>query len=1188
MSSAALDNPFPGLRPFESEESHLFFGREGQSDELLARLRRKRFLAVIGTSGSGKSSLVRAGLLPALYGGLMAESTVAAWSVACFRPGSDPIGNLAHALAEVPGLASLSGDLGIETTLRRSGLGLLEAARLARMPAGQSLLVVVDQFEELFRFKASVEAGRSEDAAAFVKLLLEATAQTEVPVYVVLTMRSDFLGDCAQFRDLPERLNDAQYLIPRMTRDQRREAITGPVLVGGGRIAPRLVNRLLNDLGDNPDQLPILQHALMRTWDLWARTAAGGELDVEHYEAVGGMDTALSRHADEAFEELDSRQREITESLLKNLTERGADNREIRRPARLAELAAVTEATDAEVIAVVDVFRREGRSFLMPRADVPLAGDSIIDISHESLIRGWQRLRAWVEEEAQSAQMYRRVAENAALHAQGQAALWRDPNLTHALQWRERSRPNEAWAGRYHGDFAAAMAFLDASREEQNSGARREKRGKLNRRLLLLAAVLIVAVGGSFLVAQNRREKLLAANRWSMAANASSSRKLVKAAHHFGLDAEEASDEQLRRRSALNAQHHLRALLTGAFPETVDMRAESVVFSRDGQRFVTWTPQGELRLWDAQARRAGDLLHPGVQGAVFSNAGDLLLTWSTDGSARLWHSRDGSPAAAAMPHGGAVLGAVFRPDGSQVLTWSEAQVSPSPTGSAPDSNTAQAVLATAHLWRTVDGSPVPELPPLLREPQEINGAAFNPDGRSLVVWGGQTIFLWNLSVGPSPEPIRLQQDNFVTGVAFRRDGRLLLTWGLAPTGALAPSVRLWSSADGSPAAPPMWDEQGVIGASFSEDGERILIWGEDAVRLWKLDGSPLKSMPQDSKLRGAELSQDQQTILTWSVDGTARLWDAIGGTVEAELPHGESLAVAKLVGGSRILTWGNEDGVRVWSLLKSGPTTGRLESEPPAEEQTYLPEGKVSSRDGASTFKWGMTAWRTNGAQVTTRNGGRSRTTKLAASPKLLIMGASFSHSGDLLLTWGFDGVARIWEVSTGRPTLSPIRQDDRVMGAAFSPDDSLILTWDNDCVHLWNTVDGSPAAPPMRHEGRLLKADFSPEGDAVLTGTEDDAHPRAAWRWEIGADYDFPRQQWTLLVEVATGATVDPKSGIERALSAGDWKNKRDEYVKVAEDHLKTCKYPQANFYRRQKELWLLSPKMQIGSIRKPSYASR
>ena len=352
MTAAQVQaNPFPGLRPFEAYEDHLFFGRDGQSDEILRRLRRNRFLAVIGTSGSGKSSLIRAGLLPLLYGGFMTQAG-SRWRVAIFRPGSDPIGNLALALhaRDVLGHDN-NGDaphtLITETTLRRSALGLIDVFRQARMPAQENLLVVVDQFEELFRFKQSTQGEHPEDeAAAFVKLLLEAARQNELPIYVVITMRSDFLGDGAQFRDLPEAVNEGLYLIPRMTRDQRREAITGPVAVGGATISPRLLNRLLNDVGDNPDQLPTLQHALMRTWDYWARHhEEEAPIDFRHYEAIGCMAEALSRHADEAYFELPSdHHRALAERLFKGLTEKGPDNREIRRPTRLRDLCAVTEA----------------------------------------------------------------------------------------------------------------------------------------------------------------------------------------------------------------------------------------------------------------------------------------------------------------------------------------------------------------------------------------------------------------------------------------------------------------------------------------------------------------------------------------------------------------------------------------------------------------------------------------------------------------------------------------------------------------------------------------------------------------------------------------------------------------------------------------------------------------------------
>ncbi|MGQ0764013.1 MAG: nSTAND1 domain-containing NTPase [Acidobacteriota bacterium] len=521
MSNERFTNPFPGLRPFESNEDHLFFGRDGQSDELLRRLRRSRFLAVLGTSGSGKSSLVRAGMLPSLYGGLMTDAG-SSWRVALFRPGHNPIGNLAKALSnpQVLGVGDDDDDAAlqrtiVEATLRRSALGLVEATRQARMPANENLLVVVDQFEEIFRFRRmSKGTGPEDESAAFIKLLLEAKKRVDVPVYIVITMRSDFLGDCAQFRDLPEAINDGQYLIPRMTRDQRREAITGPVAVGGGKIAGRLVNRLLNDVGDDPDHLPILQHALMRTWELWIDDRRNGEpIDLRHYEAVGTMTEALSRHADEAYAELpNDRSRALAEKLFKSLTEKGSDNREIRRPTRVSEIAAIAEATPAQVIPVIEPFRQQGRSFLMPPASVALDENSLIDISHESLIRGWTRLRKWVDEEARSANIYRRIADTALLHREGRAGLWHDPDLALALRWREENRPNATWAQHYHPEFETAMAFIDASKTAKEAEIAERERARIRkaRQTRIVATVFAVlffiaaGFGGFALYASNR------------------------------------------------------------------------------------------------------------------------------------------------------------------------------------------------------------------------------------------------------------------------------------------------------------------------------------------------------------------------------------------------------------------------------------------------------------------------------------------------------------------------------------------------------------------------------------------------------------------------------------------------------------------------------------------------------------
>ena len=271
----------------------MFFGRESQVHSIIDKLSATRFLGVVGASGSGKSSLVNCGLRPALRRGLM-TSAGSSWRIAQFRPGSNPLRALARALSREGVLFSefesttLSLVDIIEASLRMSKLGLSRVCNDAHIPKGTNLLVVVDQFEELFRFRqvdpslAADAQQRSQEAIAFVNLLLDARAQPETPIYIVLTMRSDFLGDCAEFSGLPEAINEGEYLIPRLTREERKAAITGPIAVGGADITRVLLTRLVNDVGDNPDQLSILQHALNRTWARWENEGQGaGSLDLD-------------------------------------------------------------------------------------------------------------------------------------------------------------------------------------------------------------------------------------------------------------------------------------------------------------------------------------------------------------------------------------------------------------------------------------------------------------------------------------------------------------------------------------------------------------------------------------------------------------------------------------------------------------------------------------------------------------------------------------------------------------------------------------------------------------------------------------------------------------------------------------------------------------------------------------------
>jgi WD40 repeat protein/energy-coupling factor transporter ATP-binding protein EcfA2 len=573
-------NPFPGLRPFKIDESHLFFGREGQSDEVLLKLSKNRFVGIIGPSGSGKSSFIYCGVMPILYGGFLTDASPN-WEVIVTRPGAGPIDNLADALlknnveyGQSEGEEKKIKKTIFSTLLRSSSLGLVEAIEQTRKKADVNYLVLVDQFEELFRFKDSHDANSVNETLAFINLLMEAVNYPDAPIYVAITMRSDFIGDCAQFPELTRKINDSHYLIPQLTRDQKRKAIEGPTAVGGAKIAPRLVQQLLNDLGDNPDQLPILQHALMRTWSYWASYRDFDEepVDLKHYEAIGTMSEALSQHANEAFDELTEEQKHICEILFKAITEKRGENFGIRRPTRLNEIAAIADVSEAEVVAVIDKFREPGRSLLTPAFGSAITSKSMVDISHESLMRIWVRLKNWVDDEAEAVQMYTRLAEAASMYQVGKAGLWRPPDLQLALNWQAKHKPTLVWGQRYNPAFERTLIFLEYSKKEWETEQRikeLEAKRKLQRArvfALVLGTFTIVAI--IFLVFALYQKSQV--EKFAKAADAArivaedktkeaiAARDQAKAAEKRALDAKEAETKQreIAEQNRIAAEHN--------------------------------------------------------------------------------------------------------------------------------------------------------------------------------------------------------------------------------------------------------------------------------------------------------------------------------------------------------------------------------------------------------------------------------------------------------------------------------------------------------------------------------------------------------------------------------------------------------------------------------------------------------
>lgn len=477
MSSAESEgersNPYVGLRPFFFEDSLYFFGRDRQINDLLALLRQNRFLGVVGSSGSGKSSLVRAGLLPMLLGGFL-ESERDTWALAQVKPGDTPLVNLAEGLIRAAGETATPDAIAalVEDIADRHVEAVTEY--LGNHVADSNILLLVDQFEELFAFRnkagdpgpgqAKERARRRSEASAYVDLMLRLAEYPGLPIYVVLTMRTDFLGDCDLFYGLPEALNIGRYLVPRLSRDELREAIECPATLAGATVAPRLLDQILNALGDRMDRLPVVQHALVRTFDEWVRCGRKGPIDLAHYDAVGGLERALNNDADAAMAGLDARH---VEAMFRRLTNTDINKRQVRSPARISELMAVTGAERAAIDAVIKPLADKRRSFLYLSNDGD-AADPRVDIAHESLIRNWDRLVGWTDAESQARDIYVDLVDRARRWKSRSGSLLEGPERRNAFAWVTATNPKRGWAKRYaeaDDDFENVFAYLNASQK---------------------------------------------------------------------------------------------------------------------------------------------------------------------------------------------------------------------------------------------------------------------------------------------------------------------------------------------------------------------------------------------------------------------------------------------------------------------------------------------------------------------------------------------------------------------------------------------------------------------------------------------------------------------------------------------------------------------------------------------------
>jgi WD40 repeat protein len=1025
------ENPYPGLRAFEEEDFHLFFGRDEQIDELLRRLSKGRFLCVTGVSGGGKSSLVKAGLIPALRRGYAAGAG-SRWRIATCRPGDDPIAALA---------AALSKDANVSTDLERSGYGLVHAAQ-SLLP-GENLLVAIDQFEELFRYKEKIRAADdaarrdkakgAERAADFIRLLLTAAADESVPVYIVLTMRSDYLGECAQFRDFPEALNVGQYLIPRMTRDQRREAIVGPL--GPTPISPALVQQLLNDAGDEPNQLPVLQHALMRTWEQWDKQ---GEIDSDDYDKIGRFEGALNKHAQDAYEKLDEAGRVIAERVFKRLAVKGAVGRETRSPAKLVVLWSICGADPEDqkqhVAHVVEHFRNVAGTFLTSD-DKELDAESIIDITHESLIERWTTLKGWVQKEEESVRLFLRFLED--------ALDWRDRgrellfglSLKDAIDWNKERNPNPAWAREYVDAKTEPdpLGLIEKYLAKSSTAHRRHER----RRHLIVAGVIALLVVVALVFWGLRRT----AERNEAAATA---RQLVAKSQLLRtetLDAEPPTllaAESMQRLPLLDNDRELR-LDTALLPRIVSSlkhggAVNAMAFSPDGLWVATASADRSARVFEARSgKEVSRLTHEGPVNAVaFSPDGRWVATASDDGTARVFEASSGHELWKRKQEG-EVLKVLYSMDGQRLET------------SGKDK--------TAWVYEASSGKDISRL----SLEAESDDVTYSPDGRwAAAVRQNQTASLYDAGTGKELWSSKLEGR---AAVAFSLDGR----W--VATGDAYGTTRIFESNNGKEVS-HLTGRGHVWAIAFSPDGKWVAVGGSAETRVYGVEpGSELWQSNQAGGVSAVVFSGDGRYLVTGSTDQTTRVFDARSGRKLSRLLQAGPVRTAAFSPDGRWVATGGDDKTATVFEGKSG-----------LEVSSFgLPDSMFSIASSSSS--WSI-ATGSQELQVFDLNSGRE-SFHSAWTPAFLV-GVALSSAGQRVAGAFTNGEVLVFDVGSE----SQVSHVNGSSPLALSPDGKWLAATTTAGLRIFEASSGTEVSPIPGENVRAVT--FSPDGRRAAVGSDD------------------------------------------------------------------------------------------------------
>lgn len=890
--------PYRGLRVFGEDDARFFFGRDREVQRLLEKLKSSAFVAVLGSSGSGKSSLARAGLVSALRGGALTQGED--WHVCLVRPGAAPLTALAAQVAKLQPGQAMQATLDALTRDPRT-LHLSVELALADRDVGERVLMIVDQLEEVFTLCRD-EAQRRQ---LFATLLYAASAPGGRTV-VVVTMRADFYPRCAAYPELAQLIAAQQMLVGPMDSEGLRQAIEEPARRVGLQLEDGLADTILADVGAEPGALPLLEHALL---ELWERRRAG-MLTLEGYMQAGGVQGALAQRADEIFEQLSPAEQQIARRVLLRLTQPGEGTEDTRRRANRSELAPADGGA-----AFDEVLRRlvDARMLTTGRDET---GHEIVDVSHEALIRGWPRLREWINADRAGLLIHRRLTEAAGeWNALGRdaGALYRGARLAATREWTGAHAEDISSLER---DFVAeSQAAEDSAAREQTARLNRELRAanalagaqqRARRRLQWVAAVLLVGAlvaGASSVIAVDASRTADQQRRLAEARSLAAA-----AAEQLPVDPELGlllATEAARRAQVPAVENALRAAMQS--PIRVALRGHRTPiyhaeFSRDGLHAVSVGEIEPVRVWDLRTG-AGRTLGRGEEnreGATFSRDGRLILTGGD--RLRLWDAATTRPVGApfGIARNGGIL-AEFSPDGQRILSLTE-----DGTVRILDTRSRHVIHELLH----VAAPPTPFNPRQPRLHRDASLAAtFSPDSRSVATVSPRGLELWDAGSGQRRWLRRGDHKN----VAFDRGGRRLVTndVGLSFEPGI---VRIRSVSDGHALEHLKLGHAGLANDPvFIGDGRQVLVanqlWEPASGRLITLGRAP---DTEDGINRAAASSDGRRIATTFS--GRTEIWDAGSGRRLSVLPAGTSPAGEVRIGpdGHTVLTGHADGSIDVW------------------------------------------------------------------------------------------------------------------------------------------------------------------------------------------------------------------------------------------------------------------------------------